>query len=77
MTIHQLIIDAENWNRWAAQVNQRALTAGLVSEEELTVNHTRSQRCLDRLRSRLTKEKGPSSARCLVPTPIPHCHGGS
>ncbi len=71
MSIQQLIADIEAWNEWAAQVNQRALTAGLVSAAELAANRRRSQLCLGRLRTRLDKETGPSSPATAWPLPDP------
>ena len=50
--IAQLVADAEAWSHWAAKVNARAVSAGLITLEEVQANHRRAEEALRRLRLR-------------------------
>ena len=51
----QMVADAQAWNQWAAQVNARALAAGIVTAEQLERDRQASQAALARLRARLVQ----------------------
>ena len=51
--LDRLLADAAAWNRWADQMNQRALALGLVSPAELERDRAIAQAATARLQARL------------------------
>ena len=53
MSIHQMNADVEAWNCYAARINAKAITAGLVTAEEVARDRKQAQDALARLRGQL------------------------